>query len=471
MNKKSFRRIISILIISIFLFNINNIKAANAQEVAKINPTICDAQTGNYIPTGGSSKLYDNKPFFLKNFNSFTGIYYCVSKDSDGGGIGFTYFKLNPNPTKKIFFPVIYWDKKNNPNKYQNDSIFTFTDSYKGGITKRQEEQEILENVKNADSSYAKSECEKYCGTCHSTKDGYAYYCDDYNLKKNYYTYSPLNFQGEGDSWSNFGWGVLWTLSFPWNWEKVTGTMELFDNTMDECLKQEHDYCYGKILYTDDEALNKSVYTLQSGKNCWNYIDDLGDRYWVCEVLGDCENSCFGKCVSPKEFHSKTKSYIGTLEKDINAYYCLGTKNRNTKFKNGDWTEDKKYFTTDYNTIKSMEKFDGDNIAASLSNIYAVGTGKITCEGIFGKNGKGQLGKILREIFKYMRIVAVSLFVIFTTLDFIKAISGADDSPIKSATKNLTKRFVILLVLLILPTLINIVLSIIEIKNGLCFLN
>ena len=467
MSKKIFRKIITIIAVLILSFNVDNINAANAQEVAKINPTICEKDTGNYIPTGGESKLYSQKAFFLNDINYFKGIYYCVSKDSDGGGIGFTYFKLNPNPTKKIFFPVIYWDKKNNPNKYSTDLLFTFTNAYKGGSNYKQEKKEILGNIEQADKSYAKSECEKYCNACHLTKDEYAYY----DLKKNYYTYSPLNFKGEGDTWSNFGWNLLWTLSFKWNWDKVTGGMELFDNSIDECSKPENDYCNGKILFVDNETLDKLSYTLQSEKKCWNYIDDSGDRYWLCEVLADCEVSCLGQCISPKEFYSKTKSYIGALEKDVEAYYCLGTKNRNTKFKNGDSTEDKKYFTSDYNVIKAMDKYDGDKIPASLGNIYSVGTGKITCEDVFGKGDKGQLSKILREIFKYIRIAAVGLFVIFTSLDFIKAIAGSDDSPIKKASKNLTKRFVILLILLILPTLVNIVLSIVEIKNGLCFLN
>lgn len=471
MNFKYLKRFFVILMIFIFAFNIDNIKADNGQIVAKITPTICDSklQTWNYIPTGGTSSTAFYSAFFG---NSFNGIYYCVSNAADGGGIGFTYFILNPNPAKKIFFPVIYWDKKNNPESYSENLRLTFTDAYLAGgdaETYAKEKDEIFENVKNANSNYAKTECEKYCTACHSTKDGYAYYCNDYELKKNYYTYSPLNFQGEAKAWSNFGWGLIKLATF--QWKKLDDSLELFGTTMSECLKSEYDYCNGNIIYTDDETLSKNAYTLVSGKKCWNYIDEVGDRYWMCEVLADCNDSCLGKCVSPGNFHSQTKSNIGALKSDIKAYYCLGTKNRNTKFSNGDSTEDQKYFTSNYDTIKSMDKYDGDNIKASLGNIYRVGTGKITCEGVFGKDGKGQLGKILRDIFKYMRIAAIGLFIIFTALDFIKAIAGSDDRAIKDAIKNLTKRFMILLILLILPALINIVLSIIEIKNGLCFLN
>lgn len=487
---KSISRLFFIILLSfIFLFSINSVKAVNWQEVAKITPTICDseAQTGNYIPTGGASEGYDNKAFFG---NSFDGIYYCVSNSDDSHGAGFRYFKLNPNPTKKIFFPVIYWDWKNNSQKYSDNSALVFSDAYATYLDAYkkypEEKQKIFENISRADKSYAKGECDKYCNTCHATKDGYAYYCNDYELKKNYYTFSPLNFQGEGETWSNFGWQIWYGITV--QWPKIVNLLELFDDTMTECLKPENDYCKGKILYIDDETLNKNVYTLKSGKKCWNYVTnsgfiatgsetikpgsvDLGDRYWVCEVLSDCQASCLGKCISPKDFSEQTHSYMGALKSDINAYYCLGSKDRNTKFLNGDSTEDKKYFTSDYDEISSMLKYDGDNISATLQNIYAVGTGKITCEGVFGKDGKGQLGKILREVFKYMRIVALAFFIIFSTIDFIKAIAGSDDSQIKNATKNLTKRFILLLILLILPTLINIFLSIVEIKNGLCFLN
>ena len=188
MNNKILKRIFNILIILILFFNIDNVKAADSEVVAKITPTICEWENGaNYIPTGGLGVSEDYQPFFGLSFN---GIYYCASNSSDGdmnilniGGHG-TYFLLNPNPTKKIFFPVIYWDKKN----YSNDSRLALSlhpITAKEHKTFNEEKQEIFNNVSKANSKYAYEECKKYCNSCHLTENGYAYYCNDYNLKKN----------------------------------------------------------------------------------------------------------------------------------------------------------------------------------------------------------------------------------------------------------------------------------------------
>ena len=339
---------------------------------------------------------------------------------------------------------------------------------------------------------YAQEMCNKYCSSC--VDNGYAYACRDDQLRDGYYALG-VKYNHMDDSKQN---GVVYSdIAFAGNVEfDVPKLKRVIANTAPVGSNVFYEKSAEGVI---GKAKNEKETKLMGKHSCMNLLftsEDIGGtrRYWYCEDKINCIDSCEGTCISPKDYQKynyntkdssesrleisdsvvfRRANCIDTHCSDLDKepFICYGTKKKNVVFPNGDSTEDPKYYTTSPSDIEKMSAYKGDGIAASLGNIYKVGTGKITCQDVFGENDEGQLAKILREVFKYMRIVGVALFLIFTTIDFIKGISSSDEKPMKAVTKNLTTRFIVLLILLVLPTLLNIVLSIVEIKNGLCFLN
>lgn len=417
------------------------------------------------------------------------------------------------NPTAQIFFSKIGIAKAKNA--IDNNSVYQYViqaplvnetwqklswvPTYADGrVLLKIQLKDIMDYINSHKEiwHYAEDECNKYCNKC--TDNGYAYACNDHDLKDNYYALGIKHTLSDSTT-SDFA--FIGDVDFKYDTTYFKRTITSIKPSGETIFR--NNLGLGAIVEAQDEKQT----VLEGPHKCMNLLYSNSEiagtrRYWFCEDKMNCVASCEGTCVTPKDFKSHFKltyeiregievpvnvsysyttkqnltfylqNYVDIQSKlDVSPYLCYGTKKKNVVFPNGESTEDAKYYTDDLSVINKMFAYKGDGIEASLGNIYKVGTGKITCEGVFGKDGKGQFAKVLREIFKYMRIIAVGLFVIFTTLDFIKAISASEDNPIKTATKNLTSRFIYLLILLVLPTLINIVLSIIEIKNGLCFLN
>lgn len=466
MKLKKYIKVFIISIILFFLLPTDNLHAS-AEVLAQMNGVLCETTTHNGIPTIGYPYLSAINDPLMNQENK--GIYYCIGALNGYDHTNDSYYALT-NATWKIYFPVIHWSIKNGIDLGEN-----YTEFYDTTISKDANMKNIKKTLEKANPAYAKAECEKYCNSCHETIDGYAYYCTDYNLKKNYYALSASVFSGVNEQAAGFigsYWETLKNL-VTFQWSKFNDLFSGWRSTLDSCANVNG--CLGNIVKFPDSPV-----VLSSGKKCLNYLSPSsrgytglegktslsqvdGWRYWLCEMKGDCEATCIGYCESPKEYYDRTGSNLNSMSKDVEAYYCVGTKVSNSKFKDGSSTEDLKYWTTDIGDISYLQKYDGDGIAAWLNGIYQVGTGKITCEGALGDTVS-----VLRDIFKYIRIAGGALFIVFTIIDYIKAIGGADESAIKGATKNLTKRFIILIILLILPSIINIILSIIEIQNGLC---
>ena len=99
----------------------------------------------------------------------------------------------------------------------------------------------------------------------------------------------------------------------------------------------------------------------------------------------------------------------------------------------------------------------------TVNNIFQVVTNKITCTGALSNTLP-----ILRDVFKYVRIAAILVFLTLSSLDYVKAIVDSDQSAFKKANKHLVKRLIILVAILILPSIINLVLAIVQLSNGSC---
>jgi len=99
----------------------------------------------------------------------------------------------------------------------------------------------------------------------------------------------------------------------------------------------------------------------------------------------------------------------------------------------------------------------------TVKNIFNVGNGTITCEGALG-----EAMPILRDIFKYIRIGAVVLFIGLTSFDYVKAIASSDQTLFKKSNERVLKRVIGLVVIILLPSLVNLILAIVQIRNGNC---
>ncbi len=90
-----------------------------------------------------------------------------------------------------------------------------------------------------------------------------------------------------------------------------------------------------------------------------------------------------------------------------------------------------------------------------------------TCVGVLGNkvNGEyesGSVGALLQQIFDYMKMAAVILVFVFSVIDYAKAIAAQNADAFKKANVNLLKRIIFGIVFFLIPTLVNLILSVID---------
>lgn len=95
--------------------------------------------------------------------------------------------------------------------------------------------------------------------------------------------------------------------------------------------------------------------------------------------------------------------------------------------------------------------------------------GNVTCEDLLGsKNDAGSLMNILSDVYNMLRIGAVILVIVLGMVDFTSAVSASDSDKLNKAIKKLTRRLIILVVLFVVPTLLELVLSLVFGPGFLC---
>lgn len=86
------------------------------------------------------------------------------------------------------------------------------------------------------------------------------------------------------------------------------------------------------------------------------------------------------------------------------------------------------------------------------------GSGSTTCSSLF----EG-LADEIRKIFNAVRIVVPILVIVFSVLDFAKAIFGGSDDDVKKAQSKLAKRLVVAFIFFLLPTLMSFAMGIMNV--------
>ena len=101
--------------------------------------------------------------------------------------------------------------------------------------------------------------------------------------------------------------------------------------------------------------------------------------------------------------------------------------------------------------------------AATIDNIFEVWNGEIDCGQQFSKTRD-----LLNKVFGYVRIGAALLFIVLSSTEYIKAMASSDASAFKKTNTKTIKRLVALIIVLILPSLIKLIMAIIQLKSGTC---
>lgn len=96
---------------------------------------------------------------------------------------------------------------------------------------------------------------------------------------------------------------------------------------------------------------------------------------------------------------------------------------------------------------------------------------EIECEDIFKINEEGSVGWILNTLLGYIKIIGPILVVLLSSIDFIRAVLGYDEKAMKEAQRKLIIRLIAAIALFLLPTLIQLLLSFINVAlDPECFL-
>ena len=87
---------------------------------------------------------------------------------------------------------------------------------------------------------------------------------------------------------------------------------------------------------------------------------------------------------------------------------------------------------------------------------------ELTCEKLFDTDEEGSVAWFLQRILDYIKILGPIAVVLLSAIDFIKAIFASDDDSVKKAQQKLTIRLACALALFLVPTLVELLLGLIN---------
>ena len=77
--------------------------------------------------------------------------------------------------------------------------------------------------------------------------------------------------------------------------------------------------------------------------------------------------------------------------------------------------------------------------------------------------GNGTFYRMITDFFDYMRIVAIGLVLVLSTIDFVKAIVAQNQDQLKKSAGSAITRLVLAMIIFFLPILLNLILGIVKI--------
>ena len=111
------------------------------------------------------------------------------------------------------------------------------------------------------------------------------------------------------------------------------------------------------------------------------------------------------------------------------------------------------------NNISTMSISDNINIAVSCTGSNAA---------LGDVNDPDSVAWLLQKLLNYIKILGPFLVLVYSSIDFIKAIVTSDDESLKKATKNLSMRLILALALFLIPVFVSVMLNIVGLTSDLC---
>ena len=111
------------------------------------------------------------------------------------------------------------------------------------------------------------------------------------------------------------------------------------------------------------------------------------------------------------------------------------------------------------NNISTMSISDNINIAVSCTGSNAA---------LGDVNDPDSVAWLLQKLLNYIKILGPFLVLVYSSIDFIKAIVTSDDESLKKATKNLSMRLILALALFLITVFVSVMLNIVGLTSDLC---
>ncbi len=236
----------------------------------------------------------------------------------------------------------------------------------------------------------------------------------------------------------------------------------------DQEIKDDPNSEAAKECQNKKEALDNSIALLQGNRNkliemnCQNYELSDDER----DTVASADNIKWGReCKQITDNYSIT---VNSAKKALEDYTNSGCLDNNSD-------EYKQYEDTISGLEQEVEQI-ADNIDEQ-NGVYDdeweelgedIGSGDfgnpVSCPDIINME-EGHIGWILNTILNYVKIIGPILVVLLSSIDFIKAVVGFDEKAMKEAQNKLIIRLVAALGLFLVPTLVQLLLSFINVTT------
>lgn len=154
--------------------------------------------------------------------------------------------------------------------------------------------------------------------------------------------------------------------------------------------------------------------------------------------------------------------YVTTVGKDSNLKFLYSTENKDSITQKWGFLTIASYVKTsgfkfDYITGINHDESNNGNTGGNNNNseIEIDFDEVLSCDVLLGDD----FLKLLSDGFLLLKIGAVILTIILSMIDYLKAATVADDDGRKKANKNIKTRIIVLVLILVLPTIIEFILT------------
>lgn len=237
------------------------------------------------------------------------------------------------------------------------------------------------------------------------------------------------------------------------------------------CFANSTNYCYdnygdkfggtSELRYNYYNDINNFFNTdILKGKTCKNITLDFVKE----DVVNGYSNSILqGKNVP--SFLLRNKKYNNFQIERLNKVgdfvnNCIANVSNNSTLSENE--KNKKI--TEYETMltelgKASDKLGKVIEENSSTSDNSIELNETDCDSIFGVNEPGYPAYYIFTAFNIIKYLAILILIVFTIMDFLKAIISKDEDAINKSVTQFVKRFIIAIIIFLLPTLIELVME------------